>query len=146
MRKTTIFGREKTWLHTSGGALIACGGLRLFARSFPEWRVVPYLLSVVMLTFAAAFLTLIASNNRGAERPARSALLAGAVFLAAAFVAVFLVNNVILGATRSDLATGVMSVVFAAVFICFCATALISGGGKALWGAAGALLSLVLRG
>ena len=130
MKKSNLFGKENTWLASCVAALLASGGLRVFCSAFPAWHVTPYLLSVVILGVSAALLTLIIKNNKNADHIARSALIAGGVFIAAAFGAVFLVNNVILKAVRSTLAAGIMAIVFAAVLLCFCVVTMLTGKTK----------------
>ena len=111
-------------------AVIACGGLRIFGRAFPEWNVPLYFLSMSLLALCAAMLTLTRQKQTGRPHPVRGALIAGGTFLVASFGAVFLVNNVLLKAVHADRATGIMAVVFAAALLVFCGLALFAGGGN----------------
>ncbi|MBQ6067448.1 MAG: hypothetical protein IJK89_11585 [Clostridia bacterium] len=131
MKAKPLFQKDNAWLFTSVTALLAAGGVKAFLWAFPAWRVVPYFLSMALLAICAALLTLTMKNNRDAAHPLRDALIAGGVFLAVAFGAVFLVNNVILHANRSTLAAGIMAVAFAAVFLVWCVLTLLSCRGKA---------------
>ena len=143
MKTTRFFNKKNTWLIAAISAMLAGSGIRIFCTAFPDWHVVPYLLSMVLLAVCAALLTLTGKNNKSALHPLRDALIGGVVFLAAAFGAVFLVNNVILHATQSTLAAGIMAIVFAAVFLALCIAAMLSGGDSAGLKTVAALLCAV---
>ena len=130
MKTKPLFRRENTWLAVTLAALLAGGGVRAFCLAFPDWRVIPYLLSMALLALCAALLALITGNNKGAAHPLRAALIVGCVFLAASFATVYLINNVILHETASTLTAGIMAAIFAAVFLALCVATLLSSGGK----------------
>ena len=83
-------------------ALLAGGGLRIFGRAFPAWNVPLYLLSMALLAVCFAMPALIAGKNRQRPHALRGAVIAGGVFLAVSFGAVFLVNNVLLRTTQAE--------------------------------------------
>ena len=130
MKNNTLFQKESAWLSTAVIALLSGAAIHRFFDAFAEWHAAVYFLLMLLLTTFAALLTMMRKRFKGAAHPLRDALIAGGGFLAAAFGAVYLVNNVILRETQAALAAGIMSVVFAAVFLALCAVTLISGGGK----------------
>ena len=132
MNKKTILNNENPVLYLLLTALLAAGGVKAFLWAFPAWRVVPYFLSVILLALCCGMTTALWHKNRGKAHPLRAALIAGGVFLAAAFAAVFLVNNVLLGAKQSSKAAGIMAIVFSVFFVIAFAVALFSAKGKAV--------------
>lgn len=130
MKKQPLILQEQPELAAVISAMLAGGGLRLFGRAFPAWNVPLYLLSMALLAVCFAMPALIAGKNRQRPHALRGAVIAGGVFLAVSFGAVFLVNNVLLRATQAEKATGILAVAFAAVFLLLCGAAIFTKKGS----------------
>ena len=132
MKKQTTIFRNNPELFLLVTTLLATGGIKAFLSAFPAWHVVPYFLSVILMALCCAMAVLLRQKHRESAHPVRAALIAGGAFLAVAFAAVFLVNNVLLGANQSSKAAGIMAVAFAGFFLILFAVVLFSLKGKAL--------------
>lgn len=130
MKQKTILNKENAVISLLLTALLATGGIKAFLWAFPAWKVVPYFLSMALLALCCAMAAYLRQKNRESAHPVRAALIAGGAFLAVAFAAVYLVNNVLLGATQSDKAAGILAIAFAAFFLLLFAFALFSAKGK----------------
>lgn len=130
MKQQTILNKENAVISLLLAALLAMGGIKAFLWAFPAWRVVPYFLSMALLALCCAMAAYLRQKYRESAHPVRAALIAGGAFLAVAFAAVYLVNNVLLGATQSDKAAGILAIAFAAFFLLLFAFALFSAKGK----------------
>ncbi len=125
--------------YLAAAAICAVCGMTAFVRSFAAWIVPVYVGSLLLMSLSFAMLCYLFSQTRQKSRPVLRAAVGGAVFLAAAFGAVYLVNNVILGASSAPLAALIMTIVFALCF--FVGSVLVSAKEKQLLPAA---LTLVL--
>nr|MCR5690079.1 hypothetical protein [Clostridiales bacterium] len=143
MNRNTAKIKIETWLGTALCALLATGGIRVFLSAFPAWRVVPYFLSVILMALCFAMTVYMQRKNRESARPVRAALISGGAFLALAFAAVYLVNNVILGANRAETAAAVMGAAFAVFFLIATAAVLFTSKEKAWVKAVSTLLCAV---
>lgn len=143
MNRNTAKIKIETWLGTALCALLATGGIRVFLSAFPAWRVVPYFLSVILMALCFAMTVYMQRKDRESAHPARAALISGGAFLALAFAAVYLVNNVILGANRAETAAAVMGAAFAVFFLIAAAAVLFTSKEKAWVKAVSTLLCAV---
>ena len=117
-------------IYLCAAAFCAVCGITAFVRSFPSWNVPVYLSSVLMMGLSSAMLCYLFAAKKEASRPMVLSALSGTVFIIVSFAAVYLINNVILGASRSSLAAFILAAVFAAVFIV--GVALVSSAWKQL--------------
>ncbi|MBQ7638823.1 MAG: hypothetical protein IJS90_07980 [Clostridia bacterium] len=117
MLKIKEFLRNGNPLYLISVGFTASLGISLFLYSFPKWNVLLYFCSMAILAVCFGLAVFPAAVKAGKKRPAITALISGAVFLAVAFAAVFFVNNVILHAQKSTLAALIMAAVFAVCFI-----------------------------
>ncbi len=111
---------KKTTLCSFAAFIAGIAGTALFSYSFPPWKVILYGVSaVVMAAAVGAFGYFYAKLSGG--KPIKRAIISFAASLAAMFGVTFLINNVILKATKSTLAaeiiTGVLCVMFSLCFI-----------------------------
>ena len=130
MKRNTVPGPKKTVVYLPITALLASAGVKTFLLAFPAWRVVPYFLSMALLAVCCAMTALLWRSGKGSARPVRAALIAGGAFLAVAFAAVYLVNNVLLGAVQADKAAAILAIAFTAFFLAVFAVVLASVKGK----------------
>ncbi len=113
-------------------AAVTAAGTALFAVSFPVWNVPLYFLSLTLLSLCFSAVCYVYARLRNAAHPLRRAVIGATAYLAAAFVCVTLVNNVILRETKAPLAALIVSVFFTAVFL-FAAVFLLAFSGAARW-------------
>ena len=104
------------WGYCLSAPLAAALGIVLFASAFPKWDVPLYLVSIAALSIAAALMVYTYAKTREKTAPLPKAIAGGVVFCGAAFGAVYLVNNVLLGETHADVAAAILSCIFALVF------------------------------
>ena len=104
--------------------LSAAAASLLFFYAFPQWVPPLYFLSVALYALTAGVLAGLFAE----KKPARRGLIAGAVYAAAFFGVMFLINNVILRAGAAEKATVVMSCLNLAFFIAY--YAILSRGKK----------------
>ena len=115
--KKTAFRKENVLFYLFAVLLVAAGGLAVFVKAFPEWNVVTYGLSMVLLAMPAGMAVYLFCKLKNMARPALKGVLGGAGFLALSLGAVFLVNNVILKEKQAKTAALVMGIVFTLFFI-----------------------------
>ena len=102
-------------LLSAGAAVAAAAGSSLFCYAFPKWVPVLYVLSVLLLAAAAGVIAALFAE----KKKALMGLIAFGTYAAAFFGLTFLINNVMLGATRSSLAAAILcgvNLVFFPVF------------------------------
>ena len=105
--------RDKLFsLAAAGSAAAACA---LYYNSFTKWVPALYVLSVALYALAAGFLT----ARFAEQKKLLKSVIAGAVFTVAFFALTFLINNVILGASKAALAAAIMCGITLLFFVCF---------------------------
>lgn len=109
--------------------LISAGGTLLFSYSFPPWKPALYVLSVIIWAGAAFFFGMLFHKAKGSSKPVLKSAIFGVSVLAAAFLIILLINNVILKEVKStlaaEIAAGIAAVFFGVTFIC-----VLRAGGK----------------
>lgn len=104
--------------------LCSAGATAMFAAVFPPWLIIPYGISVALISLCAGLFVFYIAKKRGRKKPLLRAFIGLAVFAACFAGSTFLINNVILNAVMPSHAAMAVTLMLVIAFTCLFAASL----------------------